>query len=120
MENKRRPFKKNVPKIEAQKAFGGVGRVRQIFSEDDSVSSYLCSASHGIIKPEAVAGWYEYDEDLMIVVISGKGELVWRDGGGLSIQSGEVAYIPANEQYRLDNPSKHEFEALYIRVRADS
>lgn len=113
---KKKPFKKNVPSVESQSAFGGVGRVRNFFEESDVVSKYLRSVSHGIVKPKAVAGWYDYEEDLLIVVISGRAELLWRDGGGLSIQSGDFAYIPAKVEYRLDNPFPHEFEALFIRV----
>jgi mannose-6-phosphate isomerase-like protein (cupin superfamily) len=116
MTKKRTPFKKNVPGIEAEKAFGGVGRTRTVLSEGDPISPHLKSLSHGIVKPDSVAGWYEYPEDLIIVVISGKGELMWRSGGGLSIQSGDVAYIPALEQYRLDNPSPQEFEAIFVRI----
>ena len=113
----RTPFKRNVPSIEAEKAFGGVGRVRNVLQAGDAIASALTSVAHGIVKGDSVAGWYEYEEDLMIVVISGRGELMWRSGGGLSIQSGDFAYIPAKTQYRLDNPNPQEFEAIFIRIK---
>lgn len=87
--------------------------IRNIFSalpEDfthEAVEELVCSSgvrierivSHGHASPDA--GWYDQEESEWVVVLEGKGSILFENGDEVVLQRGDCLNIPAHKRHKV-------------------
>lgn len=61
--------------------------------------------------------WHDHtDIEEIMVVVKGKGEVHDADGV-YSYEPGDVFVFPANTKHKIHNPTDHEHEMIFVRVK---
>ncbi len=115
----RSPFKKDLSKIEREKAHGGSGARQLILSTDDAVSSQFHAMTKGFLAPGASFDWHDHDGvDEFFLVTQGTGVIKFRTGTEMIYQPDQLIYIPANQEHQIENTGSEENQFFFIRLNA--
>lgn len=110
-------IKRVASSIQKEQAHGGSG-ARKVFASTEHLKSlHFDAMTHGFLPAGGTFDWHEHDgiEEIM-VVLSGEGE-VYDIDGVYPYAPGDVFVYPANTQHKIHNPSGHEHEMIFVRIR---
>ncbi len=62
--------------------------------------------------------WYEQDRDEWVVLLQGRAELLWKDGGLERLTAGDWVFIPARKKHRVEFTTENP-PAVWLAVHGD-
>lgn len=106
---------KDIPKEEAH---GGSGRRKVYASPEHLQSTAFEMMTHGFMPAGGMYDWHDHPgvEEIMVVV-KGTG-LVHDEDGEYPYEPGDVFVFPAGVRHKISNPTTHENEFIFVRVKA--
>ncbi|MBI2356881.1 cupin domain-containing protein [Candidatus Dojkabacteria bacterium] len=113
----RKPFKKNINKVQIEEAHGGSGRRQLLLSKNDPISSQLEAMTKGIIPLKGAYDWHTHENtDEFFLVTQGIGVIEFEDGTKIEYSKDDLIYIPSNTKHRIENTGKVENEFIFVRI----
>ena len=113
----RKPFKKNVSKVQTEEAHGGSGRRQLLLSKNDPISSQMEAMTKGFIPIKGAYDWHIHtDIDEFFLVIQGTGIIEFEDGTKIEYSKDDLIYIPSNTKHRIENTGDIENEFIFVRI----
>ncbi len=113
----RKPFKKNLDQIPVEHAHGGSGSRQLILSNADDVSSQFSAMTKGFLESGGVFDWHSHEHiDEFFLVLQGLGIIRFRDLDSLEYGVGDLIYIPANLEHRIEATGDQESQYYFIRI----
>lgn len=113
----RKPFKKNINKIQIEEAHGGSGRRQLLLSKSDPISSQMEAITKGFLAPKGVFDWHKHENiDELFLVIKGIGIIEFEDGSNFEYLKDDLIYIPSNIKHRIENTGEVENEFIFVRI----
>lgn len=110
-------IKRSSSEIQKEEAHGGSGSRKVYASPDHLKSSHFEAMTHGWLPAGKTFDWHDHkDIEEIMVVIEGEGE-VYDEDGLYTYAPGDVFVFPANIQHKIHNPTNHEYEMIFVRVR---
>jgi quercetin dioxygenase-like cupin family protein len=115
----REPFKKSLHRIPVEEAHGGAGSRQMILSQDDPVSKHLEAMTKGYLKAGAAFDWHHHDAiDEFFFVIRGAGSISFKDGDTWNYEEGDLIYIPAPCEHRIEARGDTDNEFFFVRLKS--
>lgn len=110
-------IKRAAKDIGTEDAHGGSGQRKVYASPDQLQSTAFEMMTHGFMPAGGMYDWHNYPgvEEIMVAV-KGTG-LVHDEDGEYRYEPGDVFIFPAGVQHKISNPTKHENEFIFVRVR---
>ena len=110
-------IKRSASEIQKEKAHGGSGSRKVYASPDHLKSIHFEAMTHGWLPAGKTFDWHDHtDIEEIMVVVKGKGEVHDADGV-YSYEPGDVFVFPANTKHKIHNPTDHEHEMIFVRVK---
>ena len=96
---------------------GGSG-ARKVYANPDHLKSkHFEAMTHGYLPAGKTFDWHNHiNIEEIMVVIKGYGEVEDEDGKYL-YSAGDVFIFPANIMHKIHNPTDHEHEMIFVRVK---
>ncbi len=106
---------KDIPKEEAH---GGSGQRKVYASPKHLKSAAFEMMTHGFMPAGGMYDWHDHQglEEIMVAV-KGTG-LVHDEDGEYPYEPGDVFVFPAGVRHKISNPTSHENEFIFVRVKA--
>ena len=109
--------KRQSSEILREEAHGGSGARKVYASSEHLKSAQFEAMTHGYLPAGGTFDWHEHlDIEEIMVVVSGEGE-VHDEDGIYKYAAGDVFVYPANTQHKIHNPTSHEHEMIFVRVK---
>jgi quercetin dioxygenase-like cupin family protein len=116
----RKPFKKSLDQITIEEAHGGIGKRQLIFSKADPVSKYFEAMTKGFLRVGAKFDWHKHENiDELFLVIKGIGSFTYKDGETWDYKEGDLIYIPANIEHKIEAQGINDNEFFFIRLQGE-
>ena len=113
----RKPFRKNLHKIPVKAAHGGSGKRQLIISNKDDVSSSFHAMTKGFLASGAKFDWHSHDKiDEFFLVLQGAGIISFKEMGSMEYQIGDLIYIPANLEHKIEATGDEESQYYFVRL----
>ena len=113
----RKPFKKNIDQIAVEHAHGGSGSRKLILSEADDVSSQFSAMTKGFLASGGVFDWHHHENiDEFFWVLQGSGLISFRGLDSMEYGVGDLIYIPANLEHKIEATGDQESQYYFIRL----
>jgi quercetin dioxygenase-like cupin family protein len=110
-------IKRNSSDITKEEAHGGSGSRKVYANTEHLKSSHFEAMTYGYLPAGNTFDWHDHtDTEEIMVVIKGQGE-VYDEDGVYTYGPGDVFVFPANIQHKIHNPTEHEHEMIFVRVR---
>jgi quercetin dioxygenase-like cupin family protein len=110
-------IKRNSSDIALEEAHGGSGARRVYANALLTQNDNLEAITHGYLPAGATFDWHEHDGiDEIMIVVHGKGIVGDRDGE-YEYGVGDTFIFPANTEHMITNPTDHEHEMIFVRVK---
>lgn len=110
-------IKRAAKDIGTEDAHGGSGQRKVYASPDQLQSTAFEMMTHGFMPAGGMYDWHDYpDVEEIMVAVKGTG-LVHDEDGEYRYEPGDVFIFPAGVQHKISNPTKHENEFIFVRVR---
>ena len=105
---------KDIPKEEAH---GGSGRRKVYASPEHLQSTAFEMMTHGFMPAGGMYDWHDHPgvEEIMVAV-KGTG-FVHDEDGEYPYEPGDVFVFPAGVRHKISNPTTHENEFIFVRVK---
>ncbi|OGY87708.1 MAG: hypothetical protein A2233_02050 [Candidatus Kerfeldbacteria bacterium RIFOXYA2_FULL_38_24] len=114
----RKPFKKELTSIPLEDAHGGSGKRRLVLSATDDISKQLEAFANTYLQPGSKFDWHTHESiDEFLVIISGVGRVLFKDGSVFDYKEKDMIYIPADVEHMIEAASDQDSEFFFIRVR---
>jgi quercetin dioxygenase-like cupin family protein len=112
-----RIIKRNATDIAVEEAHGGSGSRKVYADAVMSQNGNLDAITHGFLPGGSTFDWHEHDGiDEIMIVVHGKGIVADRDGE-YEYSVGDTFIFPANTEHMIANPTDHEHEMIFVRVK---
>ena len=113
----RKPFKKNLLKIPVEEAHGGSGKRQLILSGEDDVSSQFQAMTKGFLASGAKFDWHSHEDvDEFFWILQGSGIISFKDMDAIKYHVGDLIYIPANLEHKIESTGNEESQYYFIRL----
>ncbi|MEI6690857.1 MAG: cupin domain-containing protein [bacterium] len=113
----RKPFKKYIDQIPVEHAHGGSGSRQLILSDADDVSSQLSAMTKGFLASGGMYDWHHHENiDEFFLVLQGSGVISYRTLDSTEYSVGDLIYIPANIEHRIEATGDQESQYYFIRL----
>ena len=110
-------IKRSSKNINIEQAHGGSGSRKVYASQEHLKSLHFEAMTHGYIPAGKSYDWHDHNDiEEIMVVIKGYGEVEDEDGKYL-YSAGDVFIFPANIMHKIHNPTDHEHEMIFVRVK---
>lgn len=111
------PFKKNLANLPVEDAHGGSGRRQLILSDKDDVSSHFQAMTKGFVASGTKFDWHHHDNiDEFFLVLQGSGTISFKDHDSMEYCIGDLIYIPANLEHKIEATGDEESQYYFIRL----
>ena len=113
-------IKRNASDIHKEEAHGGSGARKVYANADHTESPSFEAMTHGYLPAGQSFDWHNHEgvEEIMVVV-KGEGKVSDEDGE-YDYQPGDVFIFPADIQHKITNPSDHEHEMIFVRIKGNT
>lgn len=110
-------IKRSASEINKEQAHGGSGARKVYASKGVLKSTHFEAMTHGYLPAGETFDWHDHEDiEEIMVVVKGEGE-VHDEDGVYDYASGDVFVYPANTKHKIHNPTDHEHEMIFVRVK---
>ena len=114
----KKPFKKEIGKIEIEGAHGGAGRRQSLLSATDDISPNIAAATKGFLAEGGIFDWHDHgDIDEFFIVLQGTGIVEFEDGSKIEYKEDDLVYMPAPMKHKITNTGDTENIFYFVRVK---
>ncbi len=109
--------KRNAKDIVREDAHGGSGGRKVYAAPEHLKNMHFEMMTHGFLPGGATFDWHDHSniEEIM-VVLKGSGE-VHDEDGIYDYEPGDVFVFPTDTKHKIHNPTAHEHEMVFVRVK---
>ncbi len=111
-------IKRSDKDIPLEEAHGGSGSRKVYVSPAHLQSKHFEMMTRGYLPGGQTFDWHNHEgvEEIMVVV-TGNGE-VHDEDGKYSYEPGDVFVFPNSVRHKIHNPSQHQHEMIFVRIKA--